>query len=55
MFFRCYERFRKLENERRNPHYDYEARIDIGKIIEGFEELKYNPFAWRMCQVFSSL
>ena len=54
MDFSCYTRFRELDPEMdRNNGYTT-MRIPNDKIIKQFPELNVNPFADRICHVFSS-
>ena len=52
--FSCYSRFRDLDKEMDTNNAYMTTRIPNERVIESFPELKANPFADRICHVFSS-
>ena len=53
-FFSCYSRFRELDSEMDKDRAYLRTRIQNEEVIKHFPELKANPFADRICHVFSS-
>ena len=51
-YFSCFNRFRIMNKEAIEASPSKEL-VPIDKVIENFEELQANPFAERICQVFS--
>lgn len=51
-FFRAHKRFKTISPEK--VSHDKNAKLSMTKMVNGIAELSCNPFADRICQVFSS-
>lgn len=52
LIFRAHKRFKSISPEKVN--HNKNAKLSMNKMINGIAELACNPFADRICQVFSS-
>lgn len=50
--FRAHKRFKSISPEKVN--HNKNAKLTMNKMVNGIAELACNPFADRICQVFSS-